>query len=309
MSEKIKLLCVVGPTASGKTALGASLARALNGEVVSADSMQIYKGMPIAAAVPKKEEMLGVAHHLIEFLTPDTAFTVADYTAAASKKLAEIHAAGRLPVVVGGTGLYVNSLIDNIRFVKQDTDPQLRSRLERELSEVGGEEMLERLRALDPVAAQRLHPNDTKRIIRAFEIYSLTGHTVSEQNAASRREGTPYDPVMIGIDFLDRQALYDRINRRVDIMLEEGLLQEARADFESGLSGGAVQAIGHKELFPYFRGELELEAAVESLKRATRRYAKRQLTWFRRDERIHWLFADESADLFADAMKIFKEMP
>lgn len=307
MNEKITVLCVVGPTASGKTVLGAQLAAALGGEVVSADSMQIYTGMPIASAVPSREEMLGVPHHLIEFADPDTEFTVADYTEAAKKTISDISFRGKLPVIVGGTGLYVNSLIDNIEFVKQETDPALRDRLTAEYRESGGRVMLEKLRLIDPETAAKLHENDEKRIVRAFEIQVLTGTTVSRQNALSRRNGSPYRPVMIGLTYSDRSALYGRIDRRVDIMLENGLLDEAYADFIRGNRGTAVQAIGHKELYPYFRGETPLAQAVESLKRATRRYAKRQLTWFRRDERIHWIFADETQNVFEKALKIFEE--
>lgn len=307
MNEKITVLCVVGPTASGKTALGARLARTLGGEVVSADSMQIYRGMPIASAVPSAEEMLGVPHHLIEFADPDTEFTVADYTSAAKRTISDISSRGRLPVIVGGTGLYVNSLIDNIEFIKQENDPALRERLAAEYRESGGKAMLEKLRLTDPETADKLHANDEKRIIRAFEIQALTGSTVSRQNMLSRRNGSPYRPVMIGITYRDRAVLYGRIDRRVDTMLENGLLDEAYADFTRGGSGTAVQAIGHKELYPYFRGEVSPEQAVESLKRATRRYAKRQLTWFRRDERIHWIFADETQNVLDEALKIFKE--
>lgn len=309
MSEKIKIICVVGPTASGKTGLSIELAKRLDGEIVSADSMQIYKGLSIASAAPTAEEMQGIPHHLIEFLDTNDAFTVADYTAIAKEKIKEIAQRGKMPIIVGGTGLYINSLVDNIEFLEQQADSALRKRLCDEYNAIGGEAMLERLRAIDPEAAALLHPNNDRRIIRAFEIYELTGHTLTEQNALSRRNESPFDPVMIGLNYTDRQTLYDRINLRVDIMLENGLLNEARRSYENRTTAtdGAVQAIGHKEFFDYFDGNVTLDEAVETLKRSTRRYAKRQLTWFLRDTRIHWIYPDATPDVTARALEIIKE--
>lgn len=309
MSEKIKILCVVGPTASGKTGLSIELAKALDGEIISADSMQIYKGLSIASAAPTSEEMQGIPHHLIEFLDTNDAFTVADYTALARQKISEVAARGKTPIIVGGTGLYINSLVDNIEFIGQETDNTVRERLTNEYKSLGGEAMLEKLREIDPDAAATLHPNNDRRIIRALEIYELTGRTLTQQNILSRQNESPYDPIMIGLNYTDRATLYERINRRVDLMLENGLLDEARAAFErrTKATDGAVQAIGHKEFFDFFEGNITLDEAVELLKRSTRRYAKRQLTWFLRDERINWIYPDVTPDVTAMAIKIIKE--
>lgn len=292
-NKKIPIAAVVGPTASGKTALGIALARRFGGEVVSADSMQIYTGMDIASAKPTPAEMEGVPHHLIDFLAPTAAFSVADYVERASQTITAITDRGRLPILVGGTGLYVTSLLDNVRFAEDKADPALRARIQEELEREGGSAMLERLRGIDPVTAEGLHPADHKRIIRALEIFESTGRTMSWHKAQSRSIPSPYSALIIGIRYADRQKLYDRINRRVDGMLSAGLLEEAEAAFRHPPAGGAAQAIGHKELAPYFAGVLSLEEAIENLKRETRRYAKRQMTWFNRDPRIHWLDADD----------------
>ncbi len=288
---KIPVIVVVGPTASGKTSLGIEIARMFNGEIISADSMQIYKGFPIASAAPTDEEKSLAVHHLVEFLEPTVKFSVAEYVALANEKIRDIYSRGKTPVVVGGTGLYINSLIDGIVFGEQKTDMNLRQELEEQFDTLGGEEMLRRLSSFDNEAASRLSVGDRRRIIRAFEVYKLSGITISEQNRLSRVKESPYSPVMIGITYKDREKLYERINKRVDIMLESGLLEEAKSMSNKGIT--AAQAIGHKELIPYFNGKVSLRDAVETLKRETRRYAKRQLTWFRRDERIFWIYADE----------------
>ncbi len=308
MSRKTKVICVSGPTASGKTGLGIALAKKLDGEIICADSMQIYKGMSIASAAPTKEEREMAPHHLAEFLDYGEGFTVCDYVGLAREKINEIAKRGKTPIIVGGTGLYISSLADNIIFTKSDTDMALRERLSSEMEEVGAEEMLRRLSVLDPEAAAKLHPNNKRRIIRAFEIYESTGLTLSEQNVLSRSEENPYEFIMLGINFADRQKLYDRINLRVDKMIEEGLLEEAKRayDNKSGRTDGAIQAIGHKELFPYFEGEASLEECIEKLKQSTRHYAKRQITWFSRDERIHWLYPDKTEDIVNEAINIIK---
>lgn len=305
MSEKIPLLAVVGATASGKTSLGVGLAKALGGEIVSADSMQIYKNIPIASAVPTDEEKSGIPHHLMEFLEVGEEFSVADYVNLARQKIIEINSRGKLPILVGGTGLYVNSLVDNISFSEEPVCKELRARLEERFDAIGGEEMLKELALFDPDSAQRLHPNNRRRIIRAFEVYESTGKTVTEQNILSREEESPFNTLLLGITYRDREKLYTRINRRVDIMVENGLLEEAR-HFYNLERKGAGQAIGHKELAEYFAGNCSLEEALENLKRETRRYAKRQYTWFRRDERINWIYADEQEDLLSAALKIVK---
>lgn len=289
--QNIPVLAVVGPTASGKTALAVELAKRLGGEIVSADSMQIYKGMDIASAKPTEAEKQGIPHHMMDFLPPETPYSVAEYVKAARACILEIYKRQKLPILVGGTGLYVDSLLTGTQFIETETDFDLRARLETEFDALGGEKMLEKLAAFDRDTAARLHPNNRKRIIRAFEVYTLTGKTMTEALAASREKPSPFTPCYIGIAYENREILYDRINRRVDIMLENGLLAEARAFFQ-GTPDTAAQAIGYKELKPYLDGVLSLDEAVENLKRATRNYAKRQITWFKRNPKIHWIYAD-----------------
>ena len=289
--QNIPVLAVVGATASGKTALAVELAKRLGGEIVSADSMQIYKGMDIASAKPTEAEKQGIPHHMMDFLPPETPYSVAEYVKAARVCILEIHKRQKLPILVGGTGLYVDSLLTGTQFIETETDFDLRARLETEFDALGGEKMLEKLAAFDRDTAARLHPNNRKRIIRAFEVYTLTGKTMTEALAASREKPSPFTPCYIGIAYENREILYDRINRRVDIMLENGLLAEARAFFQ-GTPDTAAQAIGYKELKPYLDGVLSLDEAVENLKRATRNYAKRQITWFKRNPQIHWIYAD-----------------
>lgn len=302
--KKQKIICVVGPTASGKTGLGIALAKQLDGEVISADSMQIYCDMHIASAAPDSSETNGVPHHLVEFLPYGSAFTVADYVKAAREKINQIASRGKMPIIVGGTGLYINSIVNNVEFIESETDLELRQRITKEFDRIGGKEMLSRLREIDFDTAAKLHQNDKRRIIRAFEIYESTGKTKSFNDEMSIKNESPYAACMIGITYRDREKLYDKINTRVDIMLKNGLLQEAKVAFEKKLGGGAVQAIGHKEFFDYFKGDISIDEAVENLKQSTRRYAKRQLTWFNKDTRINWIYKDE-CDTFADkAIKI-----
>ena len=304
--KKQKIICVVGPTASGKTGLGIALAKHFDGEVISADSMQIYRDMHVASAAPDVSETEGIPHHLIEFLPYGSSYTVADYVKAARDKIDEIASRGKLPIIVGGTGLYVSSLVNNVEFVEQETDMQLREKITCEFDRVGGAEMLARLNSIDPEAASKLHENDKRRIIRAFEIFESTGNTKSFNDEQSLKNESPYDACVIGITYRDREKLYERINTRVDIMLQNGLLDEAKEAFDKNLGGGAVQAIGHKEFFDFFKDEISLEEAVENLKRSTRRYAKRQLTWFNKDERINWIFKDETPNATDVAIKIIK---
>lgn len=285
--EKTKIICVVGATASGKTDLSVKLAKAVDGEIISADSMQVYKNMPIATAVATKEEQAGVPHHLVEFLDTDQTFSVADFVERAKVLIDEITARGRVPIVAGGTGLFVDSLVKNISFSEVGSNAEIRN----ELAEKSNEELFEKLLELDPKSAEDIHPNNRKRVIRALEL-CMSGTSKTEQNENSMLIDSPYDALYIGIGYHDRQKLYDRINKRVDLMLEAGLENEARQMLgKQGLT--ARQAIGHKELQPYIDGNITLNEAVEGLKRETRRYAKRQLTWFRRNENINWLYADE----------------
>lgn len=307
MSEKIKIICVVGPTASGKTALGVEIAKAVGGEVVSADSMQIYKDMHIASAAADESEMQGIKHHLLEFVPYGEKFTVYDYLLLAREKAQEISLRGKVPVFVGGTGLYINSLVDNINLIDTKTDFELRKKLEDKFDTLGGEEMLKKLYEIDSDAARNLHPNDKKRIVRAFEIYESTGLTKTRQNILSKAQESPFDATIIGITYKDREKLYQRINERVDIMLKNGLEAEAKAAYlkKSNETAGAVQAIGHKELFPYFENKITLSEAVETIKLKTRHYAKRQLTWFNAREDIIWLYKDEE-DVSSKAEKILE---
>lgn len=292
--KKIPLVVICGPTASGKTALGAALASFYGGEVVSADSMQIYKGMDIATAKPSVDEMLNVPHHLIGYVDSGVAYSVADYLAEARKTVGDIHSRGKLPFVVGGTGLYISSLVDNIKFDEIKSDGTVRKRLQDEAETLGNEAMLQRLYAIDEETAATLHSNNLPRIIRALEVYELTGVTMSEQRRRSRLEESPYNACIIGLDASDRDFLYDRINRRVDIMVHNGLIEEARSVYlESGGMKTASQAIGYKELIPFFNGERTAEECIDILKMETRRYAKRQLTWFRRIEGINTVFIDK----------------
>ncbi len=302
MSKKV--IFVVGPTASGKTALSIELAKRFNGEIISADSMQIYKGIHIASAAPDEAEKCGIKHHLLEFLDTSCQFSVAEYVKLARECIDKIHKKGKLPVVVGGTGLYISSLLDNTAFSEQETDYRLREELEQELDRVGAEEMLRRLSEFDPKSAKRLHPNNRRRIIRAFEVYRLTGKTFTELNGLSHTEKADFEALVIGINYEDRELLYERINKRVEIMCSQGLVEEAATTLSKADSTGAFQAIGHKELYGYLKGEATLSEAKELLCRRTRQYAKRQLTWFRRDERINWIYADKSEDPIKEAFSL-----
>lgn len=291
--KKIPVIAVVGPTASGKTALAVKIAQKFNGQIVSADSMQIYKGMNIATAKPTKDEMGGIEHFLIDFLPSDVRFSVADFVSEAKECINQIDKNGFLPIIAGGTGLYVDSLLQNISFCPQKTDDEIRKRISSEYDVFGGEEMLSRLREIDGKTAARLHPSDKSRIVRALALFESTGITMTQQYEKSRLSPSSYTSFYIGINYRDRETLYGRINSRVDIMLSNGLLKEAEEYFNLNSDTTASQAIGHKELAPYFKGELTLEECVENLKRETRRYAKRQLTWFRRNENINWIYPDD----------------
>ena len=300
MNETLKkqpLIAVVGPTASGKTALAVELALYFGGEVVSADSMHVYKRMDIATAKPDEAEKKGVPHHLIDLIEPDgAAFSVAQYARRAHAAIADIAARGRVPILAGGTGLYIDAVIDNIDFSNIRSDESVRAELRALADAHGNDYMLGLLREADPELAASLHPNNLGRILRALEVYRVTGVPMSEHQRRSRQMPARYDVCMIGLNFTDRAMLYDRVNRRVDLMMERGLLDEARA-VSAVCRGTALQAIGYKELIPYLDGDAPLEECVNHLKQSTRRYAKRQLSWFRRDARIVWLMVDKSESL------------
>ena len=288
MSKKIVVIC--GPTASGKTALSIALAKAFDGEVVSADSMQIYRRMDIGTAKPTREEMDGVPHHMLDVAEPGEAYSVSRYVEEATACVEDILARGKLPIVCGGTGLYIDGLIRGTDYQPAGTDNGIRERLEGEWEAQGAEQMMARLAAADPDSAARLHLSDKRRILRALEVYLATGETITVHNARTKAIPPRYEAVMIGLNTEPRQILYDRIDRRVGVMLEQGLLQEVQSLLEDGLlEGTAAQAIGYKELLAYFRGEMTLETAADLIRQKSRNYAKRQLTWFRRDERVKWI--------------------
>ena len=280
------IIVVSGPTASGKTALAVELAKIYGGEVISADSMQIYTDMDVASAKATHEEMQGIPHHLMNFLDPAESFSVADFVTLCDKTARDIISRGKIPIICGGTGLYISSFVDNITFDDSTQDFAFREEMRKFAEENGAAALLERLREIDPETASTLHENNVGRVIRALEVYKTTGHTISEAKKNSRLNPSPYNFAMITLDFADREQLRRRINERVDKMAENGLVDEARACFLQENRPTAAQAIGCKELYPYFRGEKSLSECLDELKLRTRQYAKRQLTWFRRDKRF-----------------------
>lgn len=290
---KKKAVVVVGATASGKTSLGVHIARNFGGEVISADSMQIYKDLSVSTAKPTLQEMCGVKHHLIDFLDITEKYSVSSYCKDARIVFDELTQKGVLPVIVGGTGLYIDSFLTNTQFIESAVSEKIRENLKEELQLRGIDEMYSELRQIDSVAAEKIHPNNTVRVLRALEVYRTTGKTISEQARESHNIESDIEPLYIGIGYADRENLYERINKRVDIMLKSGLLDEAKAFFAMNPSQTALNAIGCKEFKPYFDGNDSLENCVENLKRETRRYAKRQITWFKRNSKINWFYADE----------------
>ena len=294
------LIVVAGATASGKTALAIELCRRFDGEVVSADSMQVYEELRIGTARPNEKEQGGIPHHVMGCLPLGTSYSVAKYAADAHAAIADIHARGKLPVLCGGTGLYIQAVTENLNYQEQSGDRAVRDELRRRAETEGGEALLSELAAVDPETAARLHKNDLGRIVRALEIYRTTGHTLTEQNVLSRREPSPYRVCGVMPDFRDRATLYDRIDRRVDGMLQTGLLEEAKLLRACDKADTIRQAIGYKELYAYLDGTYSLEEATEEIKRATRRYAKRQLSWFRNKGNFHAFYA-EDGDVIAAA--------
>ncbi len=292
--KKNDLFILIGPTAIGKTALSIRLAKEFNGEIISADSMQIYKLMDIGTAKIRKSEMDCVPHHMLNVVYPDEDFSVADYKLRAEGLINDINQRGRLPIIAGGTGLYVNSLVYNLNFTQVEGDEALR----KELEEFTNEELFERLKEVDPISSETIKLGDKKRIIRAIEIYELTGKPMSEQNKDFREYNDDYNLAMVGLN-MDRQKLYERINLRVDLMVKEGLIEEVSSLLTMGYSKDLVsmQGIGYKEIVEYLEGRESLDRALEILKQKSRNYAKRQLTWFRRDERIKWFNIDEYDDM------------
>ena len=302
------ILCLAGPTASGKTALAVELAKDLNGEVVSCDSMQVYRRMDIGTAKPSREEMQGIPHHMIDVAEPDEDFSVSRYCAMAAPIVDDIVARGKTAIIAGGTGLYMDSLIRGNDFAPFPSTG-VREKLEAEADEVGLPAMLTQLRQIDPDTADRV--SDRKRILRALEVYLETGETITEHNRKTRLIPPKYTPLWLGLDFADRGELYRRIDKRVDIMLEMGLMEEIRSLLDSGIPEKctAMQAIGYKEFVNALEGREPLSQAAEEVKKASRHYAKRQLTWFRRNPAVRWLVrsGDDGREILASARQIIRD--
>ena len=289
-----KLLVIVGSTASGKTSLSIELAKTYNGEIVSADSMQIYRGMNIATAKPDEKEMQGIKHHLIDFLDISETYSVGKFVNDAKDAVNEIINDSKLPILCGGTGLYIDSFLNGIDFVDNSADLELRAELNKLADEKGIDYLLKKLIEIDPASYMRLYEDrNQKRIVRAIEFYKTTGVTITEQIEKSKNVDSEYQYLIFGLKANDRQYLYDRINKRVDIMIENGLVKEAEDMLKSDMSETASKAIGYKQLKPYFNNEATLEECIDRIKLETRHYAKRQLTWFKRNSSIIWLNIDE----------------
>ena len=285
------VLCVVGPTATGKTKMGVALAKRFDGEVVSVDSMQLYRGMTIGTAAPTREEMEGIPHHMVAVADPAESWSAARYVHEADACVQDILRRGKLPVLVGGTGLYLDALIRGTDFAAGSQGTALRQQLQRRARQEGTEALLEELRRIDPAAAQKLHLRDEKRIIRALEVWYETGCTITEHDRQEQQRPPKYDALYIGLDFLDRQDLRDRIDKRVDTMVEQGLLEEVEALLTSGLprDATALQAIGYKQFLAVAEGTATRQEAIAEVKLRSRQYAKRQLTWLRRNPDIFWI--------------------
>lgn len=303
--NKIPLIAVAGPTASGKTRLAIDIAREFSGEIVSADSMQIYKYMDIGTAKPTPEERAECRHHLIDFVMPDEEFSVADYTELAHKTIADITERGKIAVMCGGTGLYIDSVIKDITFGETDNDTALRDELNGIAQRDGVQRLLEMLAEFDKVSAERLHPNNVRRIVRAIEFYKKTGTPISEHQEMTKKTESRYNAIVFCIDY-DRDELYSRINKRVDMMMENGLPEEVKRLMDMGYTNelNSMKGIGYKEIMSFYNGECTREEAVEAVKQGSRRYAKRQLTWFRRNPDIIMLKPETAA---RDAIKIISE--
>lgn len=306
MTDKPPLLVIVGPTAVGKTEFCIELARRLPAEIVTADSMQVYRGMDVGTAKPTEAERGGVPHHGIDLAEPDEEFNVADYRRHALAAIAAIHARGKLPILSGGTGLYVRAVVDEFLFPEKGADWAFRRRLEAEAERVGRPAIHARLRAVDPETARRLHPNDLRRVVRALEVYERTGRPLSEHLREAEGKGSPFDLLMFGLT-RPREELYARINQRVHEQIRAGLVEEVASLLKRGLDENDVsmKGLGYKELIGHLHGRYGLDEAVTVLQRNTRHYARRQMTWFRADQRIQWLDLSEFADLDAAVARVF----
>lgn len=303
-----KVAVITGPTATGKTKLAVALAKEFDGEIVSADSMQLYRRMDIGTAKVTPAEAEGIVHHMIDIAEPNESYSVSRYVEEAAKCVDDILSRGKLPIIAGGTNLYIDSLISGRDFADNEGDNALRGELDREYDALGGEKMLEKLQSIDPERAAKLHPADRRRIIRAIEVFKLTGKTITQHDLETRQRPPRYDAAVIALDFADRAKLYERIDRRVDLMVEQGLFAEVEQLIKSGLSDEctAMQAIGYKEPAAYLRGEITKDEAIELIKRESRRYAKRQLTWLRRSKDIFWIRWGASPD-FQEARRLSTE--
>ena len=291
--EKPKVIVICGPTASGKTALGVELAKKINSEIISCDSMQIYKDMNIGTAKPTKQEMQGIKHYLIDIISPNERFSVADYKLEAKKAIKEILNKGKTPIIVGGTGLYLNSLIYEIEYPKIEFDEKYRKKLEERVKKEGLKTLYEEATKIDEEATKEISPNDEKRILRILEIYKATGKNKTYQEKESRKKEVEYNYIVYGLNW-DRQVLYDRINKRVDNMIKDGLIQEVEDILKKYKEfPTAMQGLGYKEVVEYLKKEITKEEMIEKIKMETRRYAKRQLTWFRANKQIIWLEGKE----------------
>ena len=304
-----RIICIAGPTASGKTALAVELAKELNGEVVSCDSMQVYRRMDIGTAKPTKDEMQGIPHHMIDVAEPDEDFSVSRYCDMASPIVDDIVARGKTAIIAGGTGLYMDSLIRGNAFAPFPATG-VREKLEAQADAEGMQAMLRWLQSVDPDSAARLHLSDRKRILRALEVYLETGETITEHNRKTQQRPPKYSPLWLGLDFADRGELYRRIDGRMDAMLKMGLMEEIRELLASGIPAKctAMQAIGYKEFVNALNGEETMKAAAEEVKKSSRHYAKRQLTWFRRNKNIHWLTrGPEAPEILETARRLLRE--
>ncbi|HEY5584900.1 MAG TPA: tRNA (adenosine(37)-N6)-dimethylallyltransferase MiaA [Ruminiclostridium sp.] len=291
------VIVIVGPTASGKTSLSIELAKRLNGEIISADSMQIYKHMDIGTAKPTLDEMQGIKHYLIDEVLPSEDFNVVKFKELANKYIEEIIQKDKQPIIVGGTGLYISSLINNINFSESECDWELRETLKKEAEEYGPQYIHDKLKLVDAETANNIHPNNVKRVIRALEVYYQTQKPISYHNEMSRGVPSKYKFILIGLS-MDRQHLYERIDKRVDIMLENGLVDEVKSLISLGFADCLIsmQGIGYKEILSYINNEITLEEVVDIIKRGSRRYAKRQITWFKRINEIKWFSIDNSGN-------------
>ena len=291
--KKIPVIVVVGPTASGKTSLSIEIAKNFNCEIVSFDSMQVYKELSISTAKPTEKEMSGIKHHLIDCLSVCEEFSVADFCRDAKIAIEGIISKGKIPLLVGGTGLYIDSLINNIDFSVSNKNDEIRKKIDKLEYELGAEGLHNLLCKLDTESAKNIHPNNVKRVKRALEMYYSVGKNKTEQNLDSKKNPSPYSPLYIGINYVNRETLYDRINLRVDKMIENGILDEVEAFYKLPVSKTAIQAIGCKEFKPFLNGNSNLDDCIEKLKQESRRYAKRQITWFKRNKEINWFYPDE----------------